>query len=126
MAVGCCGFDSKLQCCITTEKCDSSTEFQPKYVLYLYCLGVLVTITINVLFPFVSLKFTYFSGTGLKTDCLGSYMRLTVDKSLAFGSLVEFDVVSKLPAISYIAKQDCHLYSCFNFVLFFLFRWLPN
>ncbi|XP_077077146.1 zona pellucida protein AX 1 [Siphateles boraxobius] len=32
--------------------------------------------------------------TGLKTDCLGSYMRLTVDKSLAFGSLVEFDAVN--------------------------------
>ncbi|XP_056125463.1 zona pellucida protein AX 1 [Rhinichthys klamathensis goyatoka] len=32
--------------------------------------------------------------TGLKTDCLGSYMRLTVDKSLAFGSLVEFDVMN--------------------------------
>jgi len=45
----------------------------------------------------------------LKTDCLEGYMRLTVDKSLAFGSLVEFDAMSKLPTICYIAKQDCNL-----------------
>ncbi|XP_067274804.1 zona pellucida protein AX 1 [Pseudorasbora parva] len=32
--------------------------------------------------------------TGLTTDCLGGYMRLTVDKSLAFGSLVEFDAIN--------------------------------
>ncbi|XP_016411943.1 uncharacterized protein LOC107743289 isoform X3 [Sinocyclocheilus rhinocerous] len=32
--------------------------------------------------------------TGLKTDCLGSYMRLTVDKSLAFGNQIEFDAVN--------------------------------
>lgn len=48
----------------------------------------------------------FLSGTGLKTDCLGSYMRLTVDKSLALGNQVEFDALSKLPAISYIAKKD--------------------
>ncbi|XP_059354288.1 uncharacterized protein LOC132092178 [Carassius carassius] len=32
--------------------------------------------------------------TGLETSCLGSYMRLTVDKSLAFGNQVEFDAVN--------------------------------
>ncbi|XP_043076436.1 zona pellucida protein AX 1 [Puntigrus tetrazona] len=32
--------------------------------------------------------------TGLKTDCLGGYMRLTVDKSLAFGNQVEFDALN--------------------------------
>ncbi|XP_067239307.1 zona pellucida protein AX 1 [Chanodichthys erythropterus] len=31
---------------------------------------------------------------GLKTDCLGNYMRLTVDKSLSVGSLVEFDAIN--------------------------------
>ncbi|KAK2883915.1 hypothetical protein Q8A67_017552 [Cirrhinus molitorella] len=31
---------------------------------------------------------------GLKTDCLGSHMRLTVDKSLTFGNRVEFDAVN--------------------------------
>lgn len=48
----------------------------------------------------------HFSGTGVKADCLGTYMLLTVDKSLGFGSVVEFDAISKLPAISYIAKQN--------------------
>ncbi len=33
-------------------------------------------------------------------------MRLTVDNSLALGNRVEFDALSKLPAISYIAKKD--------------------
>lgn len=33
-------------------------------------------------------------------------MRLTIDKSLAFGNQVEFDAVSKLPAISYVCKKD--------------------
>uniref|UniRef100_A0A8C1W2W2 Zona pellucida protein AX 1 n=1 Tax=Cyprinus carpio TaxID=7962 RepID=A0A8C1W2W2_CYPCA len=32
--------------------------------------------------------------TGLKTDCLGSYMRLTVDKSLTLGNQVEFDALN--------------------------------
>ncbi|XP_016329705.1 uncharacterized protein LOC107678813 [Sinocyclocheilus anshuiensis] len=32
--------------------------------------------------------------TGLKIDCLGSYMRLTVDKSLALGNQVEFDALN--------------------------------
>lgn len=53
---------------------------------------------------------------------MGSYMRLTVDKSLAFGNLVEFDVVSKLPATSYISKQDyCNLYHVLTLYFFFLF-----
>lgn len=33
-------------------------------------------------------------------------MMLTVDKSLALGNQVEFDALSKLPAISYVAKKD--------------------
>ncbi|XP_051510317.1 uncharacterized protein LOC127415587 [Myxocyprinus asiaticus] len=33
-------------------------------------------------------------GTGLMTECLGSIMRLTVDKSLAFGSQIEFDAIN--------------------------------
>lgn len=52
-------------------------------------------------------------------------MRLTVDKSLAFGNLVEFDVVSKLPAVSYIAKQDyCNLYVLTLY--FFPFQMAPK
>lgn len=75
-------------------------------------------------FPLFLLNYI-FSGTGLKTDCLGSYMRLTVDKSLAFGNLVEFDVVSKLPAVSYIAKQDyCNLYVLTLY--FFPFQMAPK
>ncbi|KAF4099816.1 zona pellucida protein AX 1 [Onychostoma macrolepis] len=37
---------------------------------------------------------TFNQRTGLKTDCLGSYMRLTVDKSLALGNQVEFDALN--------------------------------
>lgn len=65
-----------------------------------------------------------FSGTGLKTDCLGSYMRLTVDKSLAFGSLVEFDAISKLPVILEIKMIVIYIHVLTLY--FFLFRWLPN
>nr|CAM15635.1 novel protein containing zona pellucida-like domains (si:dkeyp-50f7.2) [Danio rerio] len=32
--------------------------------------------------------------TGLRTECLGSYMKLTIDKSIAFGNQVEIDVVN--------------------------------
>lgn len=46
-------------------------------------------------------------------------MRLTVDKSLALGNQVEFDALSKLPAISCIAKKDDrNLHLCHNLVLF--------
>ncbi|XDV41364.1 hypothetical protein PO909_010244, partial [Leuciscus waleckii] len=47
--------------------------------------------------------------TGLKTDCLGSYMRLTVDKSLAFGNLVEFDVIngSKIEPLTPSLASKC-------------------
>ncbi|XP_026146126.1 uncharacterized protein LOC113120496 [Carassius auratus] len=37
--------------------------------------------------------------TGLTTDCLGSYMRLTVDKSLTLGNEVEFDALSNVSHI---------------------------
>ncbi|KAI7800167.1 zona pellucida protein AX 1 [Triplophysa rosa] len=32
--------------------------------------------------------------SGLKTECLGSFFKLTVDKSLAFGSRLEFDAIN--------------------------------
>uniref|UniRef100_A0A8C1FXM9 Zona pellucida protein AX 1 n=1 Tax=Cyprinus carpio TaxID=7962 RepID=A0A8C1FXM9_CYPCA len=51
-------------------------------------------------------------GTGLKTNCLGSYMRLTIDKSLAFGNQVEFDAVngSQIEPLSPSLAAKCGFY----------------
>lgn len=47
-----------------------------------------------------------FTGSGLKTECLGSFFKLSVDKSLAFGSRLEFDAISTFPALSRFADGD--------------------
>lgn len=55
---------------------------------------------------------------------MGSYMVLTVDKSLTFGSLVEFDAISRL-LVTLLIKM---IVICIHVLTlyFSLFRWLPN